>query len=100
MAHDLLIKNGTVIDGTGSPGFQADVAVDGEKISAIGKNLGSGKKEVDAKGQGVAPGFIDSHTHIHGCVVQYPHGNPVVNYGVTTIVIGDGGASCAPVPPK
>ena len=45
MAHDLVIKNGTVIDGTGSPGFTADVAVDGDKISAIGKNLGGGKKE-------------------------------------------------------
>ena len=60
MTHDLLIKNGTVVDGTGSPGFSADVAIDGEKISAIGKNLGSGKKEIDAKGHVVAPGFIDT----------------------------------------
>ena len=48
MAHDLVIRNGMVIDGTGSPGFQADVAVEGEKIAAIGKNLGPGKKEIDA----------------------------------------------------
>jgi len=100
MAHDLVIKNGTVVDGTGSAGFAADVAVDGDKISAIGKNLGSGKKEIDAKGHVVAPGFIDSHTHMDAFVVQYPNGNPVVNYGVTSIVIGDCGASCAPVPPK
>ena len=100
MAYDLLIKNGTVIDGTGSPGFQADVAVNGEKIAAIGKDLGAGKKEIDAKGQVVAPGFIDSHTHMDAFVVQYPNGNPVVNYGVTSIVIGDCGASCSPVPPK
>jgi N-acyl-D-aspartate/D-glutamate deacylase len=100
MAYDLVIKNGTVIDGTGSAGFQADVAVEGEKIAAIGKNLGPGKKEIDAKGHAVAPGFIDSHTHMDAFVVQYPHGNPVVNYGVTTIIIGDCGASCAPVPPK
>jgi len=99
MAHDLVIKNGTVIDGSGSPGFDADVAIDGEKITAIGKNLGSGKKEIDAKGHVVAPGFIDSHTHMDAFVVQYPNGNPVVNYGVTSIVIGDCGASCAPVPP-
>src|SRR5437016_12979769 len=98
MAHDLLIKNGTVIDGTGSPGFQADVAVAGEKIAAIGKNLGAGKKEIDAKGHVVAPGFIDSHTHMDAFVVQYTHGNPVVNYGVTTIIIGDFGASWLPVP--
>src|SRR6185503_12363568 len=100
MTHDLLIKNGTVVDGTGSAGFSADVAIDGDKISAIGKNLGSGKKEIDAKGHVVAPGFIDSHTHMDAFVVQYPNGNPVVNYGVTSIVIGDCGASCAPVPPK
>ena len=100
MAHDLVIRNGMVVDGTGSPGFQADVAVDGEKIAAIGKNLGAGKKEIDAIGHVVAPGFIDSHTHMDAFVVQYPHGNPVVNYGVTTIIIGDCGASCAPVPQK
>lgn len=100
MAFDLVIRNGMVVDGTGSAGFQSDVAVEGEKIVAIGKNLGSGKKEIDAKGHVVAPGFIDSHTHMDAFVVQYPHGNPVVNYGVTTIVIGDCGASCAPVPPK
>ena len=100
MAHDLVIRNGTVIDGTGGPGYEADVAIDGEKIAAIGKNLGSGKKEIDAKGHVVAPGFIDAHTHMDAFVVQYPNGNPVVNYGVTSIVIGDCGASCAPVPPK
>ncbi len=48
----------------------------------------------------MAPGFIDSHTHMDAFVVQYPNGNPVVNYGVTSIVIGDCGASCSPVPPK
>jgi N-acyl-D-amino-acid deacylase len=100
MAHDLVIRNGLVVDGSGSPGFQADVAIEGEKIAAIGKNLGPGKKEIDAKGHAVAPGFIDSHTHMDAFVVQYPHGNPVVNYGVTTIIIGDCGASCAPVPSK
>src|SRR5688572_33446312 len=100
MAHDVVIKNGTVVDGTGSPGFGADVAIDGDKITAIGKDVGSGKKEIDAKGNVVAPGFIDSHTHMDAFVVQYPNGNPVVNYGVTSIVIGDCGASCAPVPPK
>ena len=64
MAYDLLIKNGIVVDGSGSAGYQADVAVEGEKIAAIGKNLGPGKKEIDAKGHVVAPGFIDSHTHM------------------------------------
>lgn len=100
MAYDLVIRNGTVIDGSGSPAFESDVAVEGDKIAAIGKGLGAGKKEIDAKDHVVAPGFIDSHTHMDAFVVQYPNGNPVVNHGVTTIIIGDCGASCAPVPPK
>jgi N-acyl-D-aspartate/D-glutamate deacylase len=98
MAFDLVIRNGTVIDGAGGPRFEADVAVDGERIAAIGKNLAAGKREIDARGQVVAPGFIDSHTHMDMFLVLYPHGNPVVNYGVTTCVIGDCGASAAPVP--
>lgn len=100
MAFDLVIRNGLVLDGTGGPGLEADLAVEGDKISALEKNLGPGKKEIDAKGKVVAPGFIDSHTHMDYFLVLYPHGNPVVNFGVTTIVIGDCGASCAPVPPK
>ena len=100
MAHDLVIKNGVVIDGTGSPRFEAEVAIDGGTITAVGKNVGSGAEELDAAGQVVAPGFIDAHTHMDLFIVQYPHGNPVVNYGVTSIVIGDCGASIAPVPPK
>ncbi len=100
MSYDLVIRNGLVIDGTGSPGFEADVAVEGETIAAIGKNLGAGEKEIDARGKAVAPGFIDPHTHMDLFLVLYPHGNPVVNFGVTTVVIGDCGASCAPVPPQ
>jgi N-acyl-D-aspartate/D-glutamate deacylase len=87
-----------VIDGTGSPRFEADVGIDGERIAAIGKNLARGEREIDARGNVVAPGFVDSHTHMDLFLVLYPHGNPVVNYGVTTVVIGDCGASCAPVP--
>ena len=98
MAFDLVARNGVVIDGTGRPGFESDVAVEGDRIVAIGKNLGPGKREIDARGKVVAPGFIDSHTHMDLFLVLYPHGNPVVNFGVTTVVIGDCGASCAPVP--
>jgi N-acyl-D-aspartate/D-glutamate deacylase len=98
MAFDLVVRNGVVIDGTGKAAFEADVAVDGEKIAAIGKRLGPGEKEIDARGNVIAPGFIDSHTHMDLFLVLYPHGNPVVNHGVTTVVIGDCGASAAPVP--
>jgi N-acyl-D-aspartate/D-glutamate deacylase len=98
MAFDLVIRNGLVVDGSGGPGFEADVAVEGERIAAIGKSLAAGQREIDAKGKVVSPGFIDPHTHMDLFLVLYPHGNPVVNFGVTTIVIGDCGASCAPVP--
>ena len=74
MAFDLVVRNGLVVDGTGRAGFEADVAVEGEKIAAIGKNLAPGKKEIDAKGKAVAPGFIDPHTHMDLFLVLYPHG--------------------------
>src|SRR3970040_2628026 len=98
MAFDLVIRNGTVIDGSGAQRYEADVAVDGERITALGRNLAAGKREIDARGAVVSPGFIDAHTHMDLFLVLYPHGNPVVNFGVTTVVIGDCGASCAPVP--
>ena len=98
MAFDLVIRNGVVVDGSANPRFEADVGVEGERITAIGKNLSPGKKEIDAKGKVVTPGFIDAHTHMDMFLVLYPHGNPVINYGVTSVVIGDCGASCAPVP--
>lgn len=100
MTFDVVIRNGLVVDGTGRPGFEADVAVLGEQIGAMGPRLGPARREIDARGMVVAPGFIDAHTHMDLFLVLYPHGNPVVNFGVTTVVIGDCGASCAPVPSK
>ncbi|HEY3115177.1 MAG TPA: amidohydrolase family protein, partial [Chloroflexota bacterium] len=98
MAFDLVIRNGMVVDGTGAPGFAGDIAIEGDRIAAVGSGLSPGRREIDAKGRVIAPGFIDSHTHMDLFLVLYPHGNPVVNFGVTTVVIGDCGASCAPVP--
>src|SRR5438093_7645155 len=98
MAFDLVIRNGLVVDGTGSPGYEGDVAIDGDRIAAVGRGLAPGREEIDARGKAVAPGFIDPHTHMDLFLVLYPHGNPVVNFGVTTVVIGDCGASCAPGP--
>jgi N-acyl-D-aspartate/D-glutamate deacylase len=98
MAFDLVVRNGLIVDGTGSPGVEGDVAVEGGRIAAIGTKLADGREEIDARGNVIAPGFIDPHTHMDLFVVLYPHGNPVVNFGVTTVVIGDCGASCAPVP--
>src|SRR5438093_8597502 len=98
MAFDLVIRNGLVVDGTGSPGYEGDVAIDGDRIAAVGRGLAPGREEIDARGKVISPGFIDPHTHMDLFLVLYPHGNPVVNFGVTTVVIGDCGASCAPVP--
>lgn len=98
MAFDLVIRNGLVVDGTGAPGYEGDVAIEGDRIAAVGRGLGTGREEIDAGGKVIAPGFIDPHTHMDLFLVLYPHGNPVVNYGVTTVVIGDCGASVAPVP--
>jgi len=98
MAFDLVIRNGLVVDGTGAPGYEGDVAVEGDRIAAIGQGLGPGREEIDARGKVIAPGFIDPHTHMDLFLVLYPHGNPVVNFGVTTVVIADCGASVAPVP--
>lgn len=98
MAYDLVIRNGLIVDGTGTPAREGDVAVEGDRITAIGKGLGPGKEEIDARGKVISPGFVDAHTHMDMFLVRYPHGNPVVNHGVTTVVIGDCGASVAPIP--
>ena len=63
---DLVIRNGTVIDGSGAPRRIADVAVQGNRIAAVGPKLGAGRREIDAEGLIVAPGFVDIHTHYDG----------------------------------
>ncbi|MEP5247510.1 MAG: amidohydrolase family protein, partial [Alphaproteobacteria bacterium] len=61
--HDLVIRGGTIVDGTGAKPFTGDVAIDDGKISAVGKVEGKGRREIDAKGLMVTPGFVDIHTH-------------------------------------
>ncbi|HUV10921.1 MAG TPA: amidohydrolase, partial [Acidimicrobiia bacterium] len=62
MAHDLVIRNGTVVDGTGAPARRADIAVDGDRIVTVGAVDGTGSREIDADGRLVTPGFVDVHT--------------------------------------
>ena len=81
---DLLIKNGTVIDGSGSEGFRADVAVKDGKIAAIGENLGEAAQVIDATGLTVTPGFIDSHSHAESAVLTSPEQIEKVEQGITT----------------
>lgn len=98
---DVIIRNGMVVDGTGTPAFRADVGVKGDKIQAVG-NLSEAKgvSEVDAAGCVVTPGFIDIHTHSDLTLIYDPHSNSKIHDGVTTECIGQCGVGPAPVTPK
>src|ERR1700680_3610122 len=100
MAYDLLIKNGRVVDGSGEPAFQADVAVQDGKIVGVGKSNGAAaKRTIDAAGRVVAPGFIDHHTHFDPQAVWDPYCGSWVHNGHTTVIVGQCGQVIAPVRP-
>ena len=96
---DLVIRNGTVIDGTGAAPFEADVAVADGKIVAVGKIAERGAEEIDARGKFVTPGFVDIHTHYDGQAVWDTHMAPSSWHGVTTAVMGNCGVGFAPCKP-
>ncbi len=96
MQYDLLIKNGTVVDGSGLPRFQADVAIAGGKIAAIGKIREGAKEIIDAEGHVVSPGFVDGHTHMDAQVFWDPLGTCSCWHGITSVVMGNCGFSLAP----
>jgi len=95
--YDLLIKNGTVINGTGSPAFYADIAVKDGKIARIGKGLEGARTVIDAAGLTVTPGFIDSHSHSENAILTHPGMIEKVEQGITTSVAGQCGSSPAPI---
>ena len=99
MSADLVIRGGTVFDGSGQPGRIADVAISGGVIQQIGPKL-DGKVELDASGCAVAPGFIDIHTHFDAQVFWDPDLKPSSYHGVTTVVAGNCGFSIAPCRPE
>ena len=96
---DLVIRGGTVIDGTGGTPIEADVALSGNRIAAIGKIAGAGREEINAKGKLVTPGFVDIHTHYDAQAVWDDHLSPSSSHGVTTAVMGNCGVGFAPCKP-
>jgi N-acyl-D-amino-acid deacylase len=96
--HDLVIRNATVIDGSGAPRYLADIGIDGMRIAAIGRGLPAGTREIDATGLVAAPGFIDAHTHDDRLMLSAPDMAPKVSQGITTVVAGNCGISLAPAP--
>lgn len=97
---DLVIRGGTVVDGTGAPARTADVAIDGDRIVAVGRRLGPGRREIVADGALVAPGFVDIHAHYDGQATWDNHLTPSSWQGVTTVVMGNCGVGFAPVRPE
>src|SRR4051812_12107995 len=97
---DLVIRGGTIHDGTGADAIEADIAVIGDRIAEIGKVAGSGREEIDAQGKLVAPGWVDIHTHYDGQATWDQRLRPSSSMGVTTVVMGNCGVGFAPVRPE
>ena len=95
--HDLVIRGGFIVDGSGMPGREADIAIHAGKVVELGEVSGAGREELDAKGKLVAPGFVDIHTHYDGQVTWGDALSPSSNHGVTTAIMGNCGVGFAPV---
>jgi dihydroorotase/N-acyl-D-amino-acid deacylase len=96
--HDLILRNGMIVDGSGNPWFRADVAIDGDHIAAIAPKIeATAKREIDANGFVVAPGFIDLHTHARRGIRENPACENYIRQGVTTIFEGPDGDSPLPI---
>lgn len=98
--HDLIIRNGTIVDGTGETTYEGDIAINGGTIAEIGKVSGAGTEEIDAKGMIVTPGFVDVHTHYDGQATWAQRLDPSSWHGVTTAVMGNCGVGFAPCKPE
>ena len=99
MTHDLVIRSGVVVDGTGAKRFSADVAINAGVITEVGAVTGAGRREIDADGQIVSPGWVDIHTHYDGQATWDRDLAPSSTHGVTSIVMGNCGVGFAPAQP-
>ena len=95
--YDLILRGGTIVDGTGAAPFQADVAVQDGKIAAVGHDLGDASRVIDARGLTVTPGFVDIHTHYDAQAFWDPTLSPSPFHGVTTVVGGNCGFSISAI---
>ena len=95
--HDLVIRGGTIADGTGTPRYTGDVAIEGDRIVAVGEVPGRGHREIEADGLLVTPGWVDIHTHYDGQALWDPYLTPSSWHGCTTVVMGNCGVGFAPV---
>ena len=100
MAHDIVIRGGELVDGTGTDPVQGDLAIDDGLITAVGAVDGKGKQEIDARGLAVTPGFVDLHTHLDAQIGWDPQMTPVSWHGVTTALLGNCGVTFAPCKPQ
>jgi N-acyl-D-amino-acid deacylase len=96
MKYDLIIKGGTIVDGTGRPGYRGDVAITGERIMVVGKVEGTATRVLDASGKLVTPGFVDIHTHLDAQITWDPIASSSCWHGVTSVVMGNCGVTFAP----
>src|SRR5262245_60191122 len=97
--HDLVIRGGTVVDGSGAPARTADVAIDGGRVTEVGRVAGAARRTLAADGLLVTPGFVDVHTHYDAQATWDPHLTPSCWHGVTTAVAGNCGVGFAPAAP-
>ncbi len=100
MTHDIVIRGGEIVDGTGSEPSAGDVAIDGGTIAAVGQVDGRGRREIDAKDHLVTPGFVDLHTHLDAQIGWDPFLTPVSWHGVTSVLMGNCGVTFAPCKPS
>ena len=99
MPADLAIRNARILDGSGGPAFEGDVAVEGGRIAAVGRGVGAAREEIDAGGLVLAPGFVDVHAHDDGAFIRHPDMRFKLAQGVTTCVCGNCGFSAVPSVP-